>query len=69
MTTTSNTARTTDLRPAGHPDQDVLHPAASTHPQRMPAGGWIRDVALSENWRTTTIVQRHRDRAARPAIL
>jgi len=33
-------------------------------PDRMPAGGWISDIALNENWRTTTIVQRHRDRAA-----
>jgi len=30
---------------------------------RMPAGGWLRDTAAHENWRTTTIVQRHRDRA------
>jgi len=33
-------------------------------PHRMPAGGWIREIATSENWRTTTIVRRHRDQAA-----
>jgi hypothetical protein len=31
-------------------------------PDTMPKGGWIRDVPVNENWRTTTIVQRHRDR-------
>jgi hypothetical protein len=36
-------------------------------PRRMPAGGWIREIATSENWRTTTVVRRHRDRAAAPA--
>ncbi|MDD1683418.1 MAG: hypothetical protein LUO98_06255 [Methanoregula sp.] len=42
---------------------DILNAARST-PHRMPAGGWFRDVATNENWRTTTIVQRHRDQAA-----
>jgi len=32
-------------------------------PHRMPALGWIREIAPSENWRTTTIVSRHRDSA------
>jgi hypothetical protein len=36
---------------------------ARTTPLRMPAGGWFREVATNENWRTTTIVQRHRDQA------
>ena len=38
-------------------------------PDRMPAGGWLREIATSENWRTTTIVQRHRDRATAPPPL
>jgi len=37
--------------------------------ERMPAGGWLREIAMGENWRTTTIVQRHRDRANAPAPL
>lgn len=41
----------------------ILNAARST-PLRMPAGGWFEEVATNENWRTTTIVQRHRDRAA-----
>lgn len=36
------------------------------HPHRMPVMGWIRDIATSENWRTTTIVRRHRDSATTP---
>ncbi len=32
-------------------------------PLRMPAGGWFSEVATNEDWRTTTIVRRHRDRA------
>jgi hypothetical protein len=35
-----------------------------TSPQQMPAGGWLREVSSRENWRTTTIVHRHRDQAA-----
>jgi hypothetical protein len=45
------------------PVWDSILNAARTTPCRMPAGGWFREVATSENWRTTTIVQRHRDRA------
>jgi hypothetical protein len=45
------------------------HTGTRAHPHRMPAMGWIRDIATSENWRTTTIVQRHRDRAATPGSL
>jgi hypothetical protein len=67
--TTTTTARLTDACRANPPKNDALHPAAGTRPQRMPAGGWLRDVATSENWRTNTIVQRHRDRASMPAIL
>jgi hypothetical protein len=45
------------------PIWDGILNAARTTPHRMPAGGWFREVPTSENWRTTTIVQRHRDRA------
>lgn len=51
----------------GHAAHYAREGAASTGragPHTMPAGGWIKDIATNENWRTTTIVQRHRDRAA-----
>jgi len=44
-------------------DKSLLHGIAGTALARMPAGGWLRDISAHENWRTTTIVQRHRDRA------
>ncbi len=60
-----------------HTHTDKNHPGHNAHhardgsdcktragPHRMPVGGWFREIATSENWRTTTIVQRHRDRAA-----
>jgi hypothetical protein len=47
-----------------HVRDGILSVACST-PHRMPAGGWLREVATNEDWRTTTIVQRHRDRAGR----
>lgn len=47
--------------------EGILNAARST-PHHMPAGGWFREVATSENWRTTTIVQRHRDKAAMPSL-
>ncbi|MHB8164357.1 MAG: hypothetical protein ACYDDV_08410 [Methanoregula sp.] len=37
-------------------------------PQQLPAGGWVREVSCHENWRTTTIVHRHRDQAATPPL-
>jgi hypothetical protein len=37
--------------------------------QRLPAGGWVREVSCRENWRTTTIVHRHRDEAAPASYL
>jgi hypothetical protein len=46
------------------PVWDSILRAARSTPLRMPAGGWFREVTTNENWRTTTIVQRHRDRAA-----
>ena len=59
----------TDNYHPGHAAQQVRdEPESMTRaaPHSMPAGGWIREIAPSENWRTTTIVQRHRDRAALP---
>nr|WP_320161377.1 hypothetical protein [uncultured Methanoregula sp.] len=47
-----------------HTNETKPQGIAGTILARMPAGGWLRDTALHENWRTTTIVQRHRDRAA-----
>jgi hypothetical protein len=52
---------------AGHAPyhtRDSAHHEARTYPHRMPAGGWLKEISTNENWRTTTIVQRHRDRAA-----
>ena len=42
--------------------EGILNAARST-PHCMPAGGWLVEIPTSENWRTTTIVQRNRDRA------
>lgn len=46
------------------PVPDGIVSAVGETPHRMPAGGWIREIATSENWRTATIVLRHRDQAA-----
>lgn len=46
------------------PVLDGIVKAVRETPHRMPAGGWIREIATSENWRTTTVVRRHRDQAA-----
>jgi hypothetical protein len=63
MTTDNN--QNTELTPARavRPVLEGLLKAVRETPRRMPAGGWLKEVATSENWRTTTIVQRHRDRA------
>jgi hypothetical protein len=63
MTTDSN--QTPEKMPGGtvRPVLDGILKAVRETPRRMPAGGWFREVATSENWRTTTIVQRHRDQA------
>ena len=64
MTTENNqTTETKTGHTMGPVRGDILNTVRST-PHRMPAGGWFRDVATNENWRTTTIVQRHRDQAA-----
>jgi hypothetical protein len=63
---TTHNDQTTEKKscPAVRPAGDGILNAARSTPHRMPAGGWFREVATNENWRTTTIVQRHRDRAA-----
>jgi hypothetical protein len=50
------------------PVWDGLSKAARQTPYRMPAGGWFKEIVTSENWRTTTIIQRHRDQAAMTRI-
>ncbi|MDD1684345.1 MAG: hypothetical protein LUQ19_00490 [Methanoregula sp.] len=62
--TNNNNAQETKPGNAGRPVWDCILSAARSTPLRMPAGGWLLEVATNENWRTTTIVQRHRDRAA-----
>jgi hypothetical protein len=64
MTTHNNYAQETNAGHAPHHARGGSHSAARTNPRRMPEGGWLKDFATNENWRTTTIVQRHRDRAA-----
>jgi hypothetical protein len=63
---TSENNQTTEKKSgsAVHPVLDGILNAVRETPRRMPAGGWFREVTTSENWRTTTIVQRHRDRAS-----
>ncbi|MGB9175881.1 MAG: hypothetical protein WCB46_04005 [Methanoregula sp.] len=63
MTTENNQTTETKSGRTMRPVRDGILYAACSTPHRMPAGGWFREVATSENWRTTTIVQRHRDRA------
>ena len=64
MTTENNqTTKTKTGHTMGPVWGDILNAVRST-PHRMPAGGWFREVAPNENWCTTTIIQRHRDRAA-----
>ena len=67
MTTTSNHITGTGTGHAPLYAFDGSHSSTRSGPCRMPAGGWLREVATSENWRTTTIVQRHRDWAAAPS--
>jgi len=30
---------------------------------RLPVGGWLCDIATSENWQMNTVVRRHRDQS------
>ena len=63
MTTENN--QTTEKKSGStmRPVLDGILSAVRETPHRMPAGGWFGEVATNENWRTNTIVQRHRDRA------
>ena len=63
MTTDSSQTMVKKSGQTVRPVQDNVLNAVSTTPLRMPAGGWFEEIATNENWRTTTIVQRHRDRA------
>jgi len=64
MTTENDQTTEKKSGSAMRPVLDGILSAARATPRRMPAGGWFREVTTSENWRTTTIVQRHRDRAS-----
>jgi hypothetical protein len=64
MTTENNQITKTKTGLMMRPVWDGILNAARSTPHRMPAGGWFREIATNENWRTTTIVQRHRDQAA-----
>lgn len=48
------------------PQYSRIIPGSNARPvtKQMPAGGWLHDVSSRENWRTTTIVHRYRDRVA-----
>jgi hypothetical protein len=63
MTTDNNQTPEKKTGTTMRPVLDGILNAVRATPHRMPAGGWFREAATSENWRTTTIVQRHRDRA------
>ena len=47
--------------------REEFHAGTRAQPHRMPVMGWIREIAPSENWRTTTILRRHRDSSLTPA--
>jgi len=68
MTTSNNQIPGTETGHTQHHAREGSHHSTRTHPSRMPVGGWLKEVATSENWRTTTIVQRHRDREAAPSF-
>jgi len=63
MTTDSSQNRGKKSGYTVRPVLDTILKAVRTTPLRMPAGGWLKEIATNEEWRTTTIVRRHRDRA------
>ncbi|AGB02309.1 hypothetical protein [Methanoregula formicica] len=67
MTSQDNPAPGTHLPPAHQNAREGSPAGTRARPHRMPAMGWIREIAPSENWRTTTIVSRHRDSSLSPA--
>ena len=69
MTQNSNSPPGTGHYLTCHHAREGSRTGNRARPHRMPALGWIGEIAPSENWRTTTIVQRHRDSAATPAPL
>jgi hypothetical protein len=66
MTTDSNQTPEKSAGRTMRPVLDGILKSIRETPLRMPAGGWFSEVATNEDWRTTTIVRRHRDRAALP---
>jgi len=66
MTMNHDHTATTKPGLAAHPAREGSHFVPRAEPHSLPAGGWLRDIAMGEDWRTTTIVQRHRDRASSP---
>lgn len=55
---------TTFLRAKQHAREGSLT-GNRAQPHRMPVMGWFRDPVPNEDWRTTTLVGRHRDSATR----
>jgi hypothetical protein len=66
MTSTNNPVPGTDLHRAQQQAREDSLTGNRARPQRMPVMGWIREIAHGENWRTATIVRRHRDSAVTP---
>jgi len=64
MNMNNNQTSKNDPRPVPNHARATSSSDEQTTPQQLPAGGWLREVSSRENWRTTTIVHRHRDRAA-----
>jgi hypothetical protein len=66
MTSYCNPVPGTGLYQARQHAREGSNTGNRARPHRMPAGGWIQEIAPSENWRTTTIVRRHRDSVTTP---
>jgi hypothetical protein len=67
MTSTNNPEPGTILHQAFQHAREGAQTGNRTRPYRMPVMGWLREISAVENWRTGTIVRRHRDSAATPA--
>ncbi|WP_292421513.1 hypothetical protein [Methanoregula sp.] len=68
MTSPEIPAPGTHLPPAHQNAREESRTSIPARPCRMPVMGWIREIAPSENWRTTTILRRHRDSSLTPAL-
>ncbi len=69
MNMTNNHTPTINISAVPHLVRAMIRNYEHTSLQQLPAGGWVREASCRENWRTTTIVHRHRDRAALPPSL